>query len=293
MKKSLRRIPIPGGGLAKVPPGPFPTAVLTSLPTVLPLPLPDSRCLIVAILAQAAVFYPSFSQPDEAVTDLVNPQISFIADETSQVQVVGQEIPAVQVLERTGAECRPRFGNFENIAPASPVTDALPNQPLPPAFTSFLERLTEQAVAAPSLQDVKEVVSATVNELTAAAPTDELAPDVELNEARQRIKLRRVFDAALAGRTAQELLCRQSGIQANWKPSHQKGQEGQAQKVNCGRCTSWRFESILAEDSVRDGMTDFHNSVNIGNHFPARYKDLPLQAAGCATARIDHGYRQE
>ena len=33
------------------------------------------------------------------MTDLVNPQISFIADETSQVQVVGQGIPEVQVLE--------------------------------------------------------------------------------------------------------------------------------------------------------------------------------------------------
>ena len=50
--------------------------------------------------------------------------------------------------------------------------------------------------------------------------------------------------------------------------------------MNRGRCTSWRFESILAVDTVRDGMTDFHDSVNIGNHFPAGYKDLLLQAAG-------------
>ena len=50
------------------------------------------------------------------------------------------------------------------------------------------------------------MVSATVDELTAAAPADEVAPDVELDEARQRIKLRRILDAALAERTAQELL---------------------------------------------------------------------------------------
>ena len=30
-------------------------------------------------------------------------------------------------------------------------------------------------------------------------------------------------------------------------------------------------ESILAVDSVRDGMTDVHKSVNIGNHFPAEH----------------------
>ena len=50
-----------------------------------------------------AVFYPSFcpsfSQPNEAVTGLVNPHISIIADEAPQMQVVDQEIPEVQVVE--------------------------------------------------------------------------------------------------------------------------------------------------------------------------------------------------
>ena len=39
INKSLSRTATPGGGLANVPLGPFPTAVLTSLPTVPPLPL--------------------------------------------------------------------------------------------------------------------------------------------------------------------------------------------------------------------------------------------------------------
>ena len=42
--------------------------------------------------------------------------------------------------------------------------------------------------------------------LTAAAPDDEPASDVEIHEGRQRINLRRVFDAALAERAAQEIL---------------------------------------------------------------------------------------
>ena len=46
-------------------------------------------------------FYPSFSRPNEAITGLVNPQFPITADETSQVQVVVQEIPEVQVVERT------------------------------------------------------------------------------------------------------------------------------------------------------------------------------------------------
>ena len=48
----------------------------------------------------------------------------------------------------------------------------------------FLGRIVEQIVDTPVPQGVKEVVSATVDELTAAAPAD------ELDEARQRIRLR-------------------------------------------------------------------------------------------------------
>ena len=55
-------------------------------------------------------------------------------------------------------------------------------------------------------QIVNDVVVAFVNELTAAAPVDEPASDVELHEGRLRIKLRRVFDAALAERAAQVIL---------------------------------------------------------------------------------------
>ena len=47
-----------------------------------------------------AISYPSFSQLNEAITDLANPQFSITADETSQVPVVVQEIPEVQVMER-------------------------------------------------------------------------------------------------------------------------------------------------------------------------------------------------
>ena len=209
-------------------------------------------------------FYPSFSQLDEVVTDLVNPQISFTVDEISQEQVVGQEIPDVYVLERiqeqsavpdlvTSVEASqvvdsvPLLPAMEYIAPASPVTDELLNQPLPPAFTSFLELLTEQVVAAPSPQDAKEVVSATVNKLITAAPADELAPDVELDEARQRIKLRRVFDAALAERTAQEL--RPSQLEA--QPPKRRRRAGTKSELwtvyelalrvhtRGGQCTRW------------------------------------------------------
>ena len=44
-------------------------------------------------------FYPSFSQPNEAITCLVNPQIAITADETSQVHVVVQKIPEIPVVE--------------------------------------------------------------------------------------------------------------------------------------------------------------------------------------------------
>ena len=104
------------------------------------------------------------------------------------------------------------------------VTDSLPNQPLPPAFTSFLERLTEQVVAAPSVQDVKEIIRATVNE-----------PSTASDEAR----LKRVFDAALAERSAQELLAEEVATKPAASPATKKSKEGQTQKVSCGRCTSW------------------------------------------------------
>ena len=45
-------------------------------------------------------FFPSFSQLDEAITGLVKPQFSITADETSQVPVVVQEIPEVQLVHR-------------------------------------------------------------------------------------------------------------------------------------------------------------------------------------------------
>ena len=92
---------------------------------------------------------------------------------------------------------------------------------------------------APFPQGVKEVVRTIVNELTAASAADKLDPDIELDAA----QLRLAFDAAQAERTAQAP-CRRSGDQANWKPSHQKGEDGQAQKVNGGQCTRWhRWES--------------------------------------------------
>ena len=51
-------------------------------------------------------FFPSFGQLYEAITGLVDPQFSITADETSQVPVVVQEIPEVQVVEAdTGTNC--------------------------------------------------------------------------------------------------------------------------------------------------------------------------------------------
>ena len=44
-------------------------------------------------------FYPSFSQSNEAITGLVNPQFAFTADETSQVHVAVQEILEIPVVE--------------------------------------------------------------------------------------------------------------------------------------------------------------------------------------------------
>ena len=51
------------------------------------------------IAPSTAVSYPSFSQPNEAITGSVNPQFSITADETSHVQVVVQEIPEIPVVE--------------------------------------------------------------------------------------------------------------------------------------------------------------------------------------------------
>ena len=73
----------------------------------------------------------------------------------------------------------------------------------------------EQVVAAPSPQGVKEIIRATVNELSAASV-----------EARPK----RVFDAALAGRTAQELLAYEVATKPTGSPATKKGKEGQTQK---------------------------------------------------------------
>ena len=111
---------------------------------------------------------------------------------------------------------------MEYIAPAPPVTNSSPSQQLPPAYTSFLERFTEQVVDAPFPQGVKVVIRATVNELTAASAADELAPDIELDEAR----LRRVFDAALAERAAQELLADEVATKPTGCPATKKANKG-------------------------------------------------------------------
>ena len=69
--------------------------------------------------------------------------------ELSAVPDLVTSVEASQVVDSV-----PLLPAMEYIAPASPVTDSSPNQLLPPAFTSFLERLTEQVVVAPSPQDV-------------------------------------------------------------------------------------------------------------------------------------------
>ena len=51
INKSVSPTATPCGGLANVPLGPLPIAVLTSLPTVLPLPLPDCNYLILSLIA--------------------------------------------------------------------------------------------------------------------------------------------------------------------------------------------------------------------------------------------------
>ena len=55
-----------------------------------------------------ASFYPSFCQPNEAITGLVNLQISVTADETSQLQVVVQEIPEFRL-----------WSGYRNCVPAT------------------------------------------------------------------------------------------------------------------------------------------------------------------------------
>ena len=71
---------------------------------------------------------------------------------------------------------------------------------------------------APFPQGVKEVVRATVNELTAASATDKLDPDIELDAAR----LRRVFDAAQAERTAQGLLADEVATKPTGSPKRRR-----------------------------------------------------------------------
>ena len=98
---------------------------------------------------------------------------------------------------------------IECIAPAPPVTSSSPSQPSRPAFTSFLERLTEQVVPAPFPQGVREVVPASGSELTTAVVADDSAPDVELDE----------LDAALVERTAQK-----SSLQTKRRPIQPESQ---------------------------------------------------------------------
>ena len=94
---------------------------------------------------------------------------------------------------------------------------------------SFLGRIMEQIVDAPVPQGAIEIVSATVDELTAAAPAAELAPDVELDDARQCIRLRRAFHAALA---AQEPLQEEDAApkSATASPIAKKAKKGKHKK---------------------------------------------------------------
>ena len=141
----------------------------------------------------------------------MNPQGSFTAVEAPASQVVGS-VPSLDVFAAPVRQ-EQTVAKQDRVQLCSLVPDVRAPVPLIQEECgrcqsvpegSFLELLAKQIVDAPCPQE--ELMYATENELTVAAPADELAPDVELDEARQRFRLRRVFDAALAERTAQELL---------------------------------------------------------------------------------------
>ena len=86
---------------------------------------------------------------DFQIVHMPVPQIQEIPQEHLPERIAEQIVPEriEEQIDRSWNEHL--LPAMEYIRPAYPVTDSSPNQPLPPAFTSFLERLTEQVVVPP------------------------------------------------------------------------------------------------------------------------------------------------
>ena len=79
---------------------PAPTiSCTTPIPVIEHMPAPVIEYIAPPPAEVLPSFYPSVTLLNEAITRLVNPQISISADETSQVQIVAQATPEIPVAE--------------------------------------------------------------------------------------------------------------------------------------------------------------------------------------------------
>ena len=119
---------------------------------------------------------------------------------------------------------------------------------------SLRQRVAEQIVDAPFPQCVEVVMYAVVNEVTVAV-SPELAPDVELDETRQRIRLRLVFERCL-GRACRPRAPSRKGRGAKVvgsQPDCQEGEEGKTQ-----------MDSVRdAPPKVRVGISELDRSCSM------------------------------
>ena len=106
--------------------------------------------------------FPSFGQPNAAITGLVNPQFPITADETSHVPVVVQEIPDVQVVERIREQIVPRIQEI----PQERLLRRIAEQIVP-------ERIEEQigdSLVPPIVEETIEVLQRSITAVEVSAP---------------------------------------------------------------------------------------------------------------------------
>ena len=231
-------------------------------------------------------FFPSFSQLNEAITWLVNPQFSVTAGETSQERIQEQIVEPIEAPLREHVHLHtaiqmvhvpvPRIQEIPQEHLPERIAEQFGDIPVPP-IVEETERLHPRELS-PRPDKIVEAAALSVLENVLHERQRLVDHCVQILK-REKEKLRVLEERGVV--PPHEFQSRRSHIQS--------GKDAMAdavrdlyewkQQVKCRRLW-WRYESILAADSVRDGITDFHKSVNIGNHFPAGYKDLLLQAAG-------------
>ena len=166
-------------------------------------------------------FLPSFSLPNEVITSLVSPHISITADEISQEQVVGQEIPEVQVMERTQEQI------------------VVPIEAPPQEHVQLHSALHIVHVPVPQVQSSTSISSAPpsaalapVTEYNALTPAradfDEWIAHMtfEGDTPAERMMLRRDAQEASAEQAAQELLADEVASKPMGSPATKKAKKG-------------------------------------------------------------------